>query len=182
MQGTFQTQQIATAAGETNLLDTTSFNITNNNATTVPISIAVGGTDFLGPVTTFAASGTTNFTNAAGSEFLLSYYGDVNNTQGADSPGDTPGALLSTTGLIPVTSDNPTGFSHNDAGGFIDSNLFSFTLFATTDLVAQGTLTNRTQAIVATQVASPIPEPGTLGLLGGALLSAVWFMRRRWSA
>jgi hypothetical protein len=49
IEGTFQRQTIATGVGTQNLLSTTSFDITNNNAGTVPIVVAVGGKDFLGP-------------------------------------------------------------------------------------------------------------------------------------
>jgi len=176
--GTFQTQEIATTAGTINKLDTTSFNIVNTNDTTVPITIAVGGTEFSGPVETYTASGTTNFSSAVGSTFLLSYYADVNNTQGADSPTDTPGTQLENTGVQNVTLTSQA-FAFNEAGAFIDANLFSMTLFATTNLVAGGTLTNRTQSLLSEQVASPVSEPGTLGILGASLLGMGVLVNRR---
>jgi hypothetical protein len=177
IEGTFQRQTIATGVGTQNLLSTTSFDITNNNAGTVPIVVAVGGKDFLGPVTTFGASGTTNFTNANGSNFLLNYYGDVNNVQGANTATDTPGALLATSGLTAVTTNDPQGFSLNKTGAFVDPNNFSFTLFANANLAGGATLTNRTQAITATVVA--VPEPGTLALIGSGLLGMAAFVLRR---
>lgn len=173
--GTFQTQQIASGTGDINRLDTTSFNVVNNNATTVPITIAIGGTDFSGPVASYTASGTTNFSLAQGSDFNLKFYGDTANNQGADTPNDLPGTQLATTGLTSVTQQSQA-FSFNNTGAFVDPDLFSMTLWAMTDLAAHGTLTNRTQSIVATQV---ISEPSSLALLGAALISATLVLRRR---
>lgn len=175
--GTFQTQTIAVGAGDINRLDTTSFNVVNNNATTVPITIAVGGTGFSGPVTSYTASGTTNFSLAQGSDFNLKFYGDTANNQGADTPNDLPGVQLATTGLTSVTQQSQA-FSFNNTGAFVDPNLFSMTLWATTDLVGGGTLTNRTQSIVATKVTS-VAEPSSLLLLGGMLASTGLLLRRR---
>ena len=174
--GTFQSQKIATAAGEINRLDTTSFNIENTTGAAVPIIVAVSGTDFAGPVQIYTASATTNFSEAIGSTFLLQFYGDATNTQGADFPTDHPGSLLTqTSGIVTLQSQ---GFSFNDAGPFVDPNLFSLTLFADAVLAANGTLTNRTQSIILEQVAV-VDEPGGwlnlatgLGLFGGVGLLA----------
>ena len=174
--GTFQTQEIASGAGTINRLDTTSFNIINTTGSDVPITVAVGGTDFAGPVETYTASATTNFSTAEGSTFLLNFYGDTTNTQGADSPTDTPGSLLETTsGTVTLQSQ---GFSFNESGSFIDPNLFGLTLFADATLAAGGTLTNRTQSIVLEQV-GVIPEPASLALLGGGLVWMGLLLRRR---
>ncbi len=173
--GTFQTQQVATTAGTFNRLDTTSFNIVNNTGSDASITVAVGGTSFAGPVESYTASATTNFSTAEGSSFLLNFYGDAGNTQGADTSTDTPGSLLETTsGTVTLQSQ---GFSFNESGSFIDPDLFSLTLFADAILAAGGTLTNRTQSIVLEQVA--IPEPASLALLGGALLGMGAVLRRR---
>lgn len=172
--GSFQTQEIA---GSINRLDTTSFNVVNTTGATVPITIAVGGTSFAGPVQSYTASGTSNFSTAVGSDIVLSFYGDTANTQGADSPNDTPGAQLATSGLQAVTLQSQA-LSFNTSGAFLDPDLFSLTLFATADLVAGGTLTNRTQSIVAEQIAV-VPEPGSLALLAGALMGLGLLARRR---
>src|SRR5690348_8574718 len=51
--GSSQTQVI----GPVNSLNSSSFQFINNNAVSVPLQLAVSGTNFLGPVTTFSASG-----------------------------------------------------------------------------------------------------------------------------
>jgi len=176
--GTFQTQAIATGIGTNNRLDTSSFTVVNHNATTVPVTVAVSGINFQGPVTTFTASGNSNFTEAVGSNIQLQYYGDTGNNQGADNPNDTPGTKLVDTGVNNVT-DPSQSFNVNQSGPFVDNNVFSLTLWGTLNLTPNGRLTNRTQSLVATQVA--IPEPDSLVLLGtmGAGLFGVGFIARR---
>jgi hypothetical protein len=163
------------AVGATNFLNTSSTQIINNSGTDQVITVAVGGIDFAGPVETFSASGSGTFQSADGSTILMNFYGDTANGQGADSPNDTPGALLSSSGQI-VANGSTDAYSFTDSGAFIDPNLFSMTLFSTGTLVDGGQFLGRSQAIIAEQVAV-VPEPGTLGLLGAALFGLL--LRRR---
>src|SRR5262249_36527662 len=61
--GSAQTQ----LTGGINELTTTSFQITNTNGATVNYQLAIGGTDFIGPVTAIDQTGSGTFTNAIGS-------------------------------------------------------------------------------------------------------------------
>ena len=94
--GSTQTQTIATGPGTFNTLTTNTAQIINplGGVGTVPITVAVGGTNFAGPVQTYTASGGGTFNNAIGSTFQISFYADTANTQGADTPTDTPGTQL----------------------------------------------------------------------------------------
>lgn len=174
--GSSQIQTIATATGTFNSLNTSSLQIRNTTGSDIDITVAVSGTDFAGPVETFSASGGGTVQNAIGSTITLEFYGDTANDQGADTPNDTPGALLATGGPFTATLLTES-FAFNTSGAFVDPDLFSFTLWTSGTLTAGGTLVGRTQAIVAERVA--VPEPGSLLLLGGALAGLGVFARKR---
>lgn len=169
--GSLQLQQI----GGTNFLNTSSFQITNNGAADASITVAVGGTDFLGPVAQFSASGSGTWQTAAGSEIRLQYYGDAANQQGASDTTDTPGALLADSGVLTAVGTTDS-INFNDAGAFVDVDQHSLTLLTTGTLVGGGSLVGRSQTIVTAQA---VPEPASLALLGGALLSTAVMLRRR---
>jgi len=142
----------------------------------VDIALAVSGTSFAFPTTIFSASGGGTFETAAGSTIDLSFYADAGNAQGADTPTDAPGTQLFTgTHLAAGLTDT---FSINSGTlPLAEGGSFSMTLLADGTLVNGGSLVGRTQALV-TDV-TPISEPGSLALLGGALLSMAGFLRRR---
>lgn len=161
--GSAQTQVI----GPTNSLNTSSFQIINNNAGTVALQLAVSGTNFAGPVATFSASSSGTFQSAIGSSANFTYFADTANNQGADTPTDLPGTSLvpgGDTKLVTLTTD---GFGFNHSGSFADPNLYSMSLGTTISLTAGGSLVGRSQAIVTEQV---VPEPASLAVLGLGLL------------
>lgn len=170
LQGSLQEQDV----GAVNFLNTSSLQLQNNSGATANVAVAVGGTGFTGPVSLFTASGSATFQSAIGSTIRLRYYGDTANGQGADTPSDTPGALLADSGVFTATlRTDSTNF--NASGPFIDADDHSLTLLATGTLVNGGRVVNRGQTIVT----QAIPEPHALALFGTALLGMGLMLRRR---
>lgn len=171
--GSAQTQVI----GPTNSLNTSSFQIINNNATSVPIQVAVSGTNFQGPVTNFSASSSGTFQSAVGSSATFTYFGDPTNTQGANNPTDLPGTSLVPGGDTKSVTLPTDGFGFNHEGTFTAAGLYSMSLGTTATLTAGGSLVGRSQAIVTAQA---VPEPAAIAVFGMGLLGLT-LVRRRWN-
>lgn len=162
-------------------INTTSFQIDNNTGAPVDVQLAVGGIDFVGPVSLLSQSGSGTFQNAIGSDIQLTFYADQANTQGADTPTDFPGIQTADSGVITATLVTDS-FDFNSTFPFADANLYSMTLGTTGTLVDGGTLIGGGSLVgrSQTQVAiTAVPEPSTLGLIGSMLIGMGWMIRRR---
>jgi hypothetical protein len=157
--------------GSTNFLNTSSFQFINHNLTDATVQLAISGINFIGPVSSFAASGSGTWQSADGSTIGLTYYGDATNAQGADTPTDLPGLLLAFFNDTAVGAADAFAFS--TTGPFAALGLHSMSLGTTGTLEAwdglagtESVLVGRSQTILTTQV----PEPATLALLGLGLV------------
>jgi hypothetical protein len=184
--GSLQTSVGTTRTSGVPTLNTGSFSIINHNAVPVTITVAVGDTDFLGPVSHFDVSGSGTWQNGsagqhvAGSTIKMEWFDDPTNTQGAGTPFSAPGNLLFT--FTETATGNADSFAGSDSGllKVPDIGNFSMTEWAQITLMPGAELVSRGQ----TEIKSGIPEPSTWAMmgLGFAALGYAGFRRTRKTA
>ena len=174
---TFLGSSQTSTQGPVNDINTTSFQITNTNGTSVNYQLAVGDTDYQGPITSLSQSGSGTFNQGIGSTIDMTFYADTANTQGADTPTDFPGVKQADSGVITATLISDS-FNFNSTSSFSDANLYSMTLGTSGVLTAGASLVGRSQDQIGFQTVS---EPGSLAMLisGIGLFGAGFLVRRR---
>ena len=167
-------------------LNSSSVSIINTNPFPVTLHGLASATDFIGPASTVSVSGSGTFQNASGGTMLNQWWDDPTNHQGA--PG-TPGVPVFTSSAF-TASGSPssyggTGFTFSgpvsDPSAFSQTFEFTATLPAGTGSCLTGSVL-ACPTIVGRQQASEklnVSEPGTVTLLGAALLSLGLISRRR---
>jgi hypothetical protein len=159
-----------------NILNSSSLNIINNTAGTRHIQAAVGDVSFAAPVDTASASASGTVQTGPESSFIYTFFNDAVNQQGADNATDGPGAPIDTFAFT-ATDPLADAFSHA-SGPLAVSDLAPFSMTQLFDAM----LTSGAQLVgnSVTEIKSPpaVAEPGTLALLGTALLGLG--IGRRW--
>lgn len=171
--------QQATFGPPSNILNTSSTQITNTGSVLANAFIAVSATDFVPPVSQAFASGSATWEDAAGSAIQMQWYNDPLNQQGAETATDLPGILLSAcSDPITLTADST---ACDGTASLTEVAPFSMTLFTQFTLTPGGTVVNRGQTLLKPLQAPPpmIPEPASLLLLSSAFGAAGYVARHR---
>jgi len=184
VEGSLQTQVVASGApGSLNVLDSSALQITNNSGGLITATVAVSGTNFVGPVATANAAGSITWLNAAGSTINAQWRDDPQNSQGAKTATDVPGVLVhSWLATADSIADADSTFSGPVAVN--DPALFSMSLgfiLRTTDadnIIGNGVfarVVNRGQ----TEIKQVVPEPSTFAMVGLMTISGLGYAWRR---
>ena len=145
--------------GDDNLQLSTSL-IQNSGSSLGHLSIIVGDTNFVGPVTDVRESASLTFNNATGSgASTLRFFADPANGQPAGVGLAIPGQQLFTATGTPTT--DPDSFSGTNLSPFAAGGLFSMTETANLALRAGGSVTGFNESM---QTAA-IPESSTWAML-----------------
>lgn len=173
--------------GALNSLSSSGTQIENSGTVPHTIVFTISDIGFLGPALTITATGSgtwvdpVNVDAAFGpSAITMAWWNDPANTQGANTPGDTPGQLAFGPSLFdPVDGTNLQSFAFNSGAnqplGIPDPGLFSMTLDNTLVLGPGIRLESRGQVESKPQV---VPAPLSLLLVGLGLLGLVGMRQR----
>jgi hypothetical protein len=131
-----QTSAKSPGTGGLNTLSSAGTVVQNLGLVNHLILLTISDIDFVGPASEFTATGSGTWVDPTlpvaygGSTITMEWWNDPANTQGAESPGDTPGFLVFTDSNTPVGPDSNQSFSFNSTGALAnpDLGLFSMTL------------------------------------------------------
>jgi hypothetical protein len=162
--------------GEDNLQFSTSL-IQNTGSALGHLSLIVGDTNFVGPVTGIEESASLTFNNATGSgASTLRFFADPANGQPAGVGLNIPGTQLFTTTGSPTT--DPDSFAGTNFSPFTAGGLFSMTETANLALKAGGSITGFNESM-ATAATGAIPEPSTWAMIIAGFVGLAWVAKRK---
>jgi hypothetical protein len=143
--------------------------VINTLGTSVIYNVLVRDNDFAAPVATYNLSGAGTWENAVGSTATMTWYADPLNSSSGPPQGIVLDTFSSTAVLI------ADGYAHTGAGPLNFALPFSMAERITGTLTGNASLLNRGQTVIA----SPVPEPATLTILGAGLIGLAALRRKR---
>jgi hypothetical protein len=179
--------QTAIVGGSLNTLSSAGTVVLNNDDVAHALQLTIGATDFLGPANFFTATGSGTWVDPTlpaaygGTQILMEWFNDPENTQGALFAGSTPGILVNSAFNAPIDGIANQSFggpatAFNATGPVFDPADFAMTLDNELVLGPGIRLESRGQALSKTVV---VANPASLVALGLGFVGLAWWRRAR---